>query len=132
MAGVEDRDDSPAPRTDRNPGTLAAEPGRTPGSHVRPTEEAGVTASGARRTSSNPPVGSDTLLSVPAPASRDELALDERLSSLERRLDALQSRLELLERQGRRGSESPERGYWVWLLFLAALALAWQLLSLLR
>lgn len=121
MAGAQDRDDdSPGPRTDRNPGTVP---------------EAVAVASGARRASAQyAPVGSDTLLSVPAPASGDDEGLvgDERLVSYERKLHALTRRVEALEnRSGELGKRSP-RGIWMWLVFLVALAVTWQILERLR
>lgn len=121
MAGAQDRDDdSPGPHTDRSPGTVP---------------EAVAVASGARRASGNyTPVGSDTLLSVPAPATGEEEGLvgEERLVSYERKLHALTRRVEALEkRSGDRGARG-SRAIWMWLVFLAVLAVTWQVLERLR
>jgi hypothetical protein len=118
MAGAERPEDEAAgPHTDRNPGT---DPGEAP-----------QIVSGARPTrSSGPPRGSDTLLSVPAPAARD--ALEERLGQVERKLEELRFRLEKLELHPRPPAAAPEVKWWPWLLFLAALALAWQIVALFR
>lgn len=119
MAGAQDRDDdSPGPHTDRNPGTV-----------LEPT----AVASGARRASGTPsPVGSDTLLSVPAPASGEELVFEERISGYERKLQELTRRVEVLESRASRAGERGSRGMWVWLVFLLALAFTWQILERLR
>ncbi len=75
---------------------------------------------------------SDTLLSAPTPASREDLALDERLAVAARRLDELSRRVERLERLPRASTRPVERGYAFWLIFLAGLAIAWQILELFR
>ena len=107
------------PHTDRNPGAASNEPP--------------AAASGARMTSSAPPpASSDTLLSLPTPASREDLAFDERVSACERQIEELSRRVQTLERRGQSIAETPERGRWMWLVFLAALALVWQIISLFR
>jgi hypothetical protein len=112
----EPENEAAGPHTQRNPGASQTET---------------ATASGARPTGSQSPTGSDTLLSVPAPASREDLAFDERLSACEKKLDELVRRVDALERGQRNTAETPQR-YWIWLIFLAALALAWQIISLFR
>jgi hypothetical protein len=112
----EPENEASGPRTQRNPGS---------------TEVPAATASGARPTGNQSPTGSDTLLSVPAPASREDLAFDERLTASERKLDELARRVEALERGRGNTAETPQR-HWLWFIFLAALALAWQIISLFR
>jgi hypothetical protein len=74
---------------------------------------------------------SDTLLSVPQ-ATRADLALDERLAAVEREVRDLNQRLvTLTEREPERRGSRPQM-HWFWLLFLAGLALAWQILTHLR
>ena len=116
------------PRTDPNPGTVSAIP---------PQLEAATpdVSSGARARPSSPTIESDrsdTLLSAPAQASKEDLALDERLSDCERRLEEMNARLETLERRPVELRTAEPRIRWFWLLFLAAVALAWQIVSHLR
>lgn len=106
-----------APRTDPNPGSTSAE--RTP--------NAAGTVSTERPIAS---ASSDTLLSVPQ-ATRADLALDERLAVLEREVRDLSQRLRALsEREPERRAST--QFHWFWLVFLAGLALAWQILAHLR
>jgi hypothetical protein len=117
MSGAEDPErDRTGPHTDRNPGAL-------PG-------DATAAPSGARTRSGEPPPGSDTLLSVPAPATREDL--EHRLAAVERRLEELLVRLEILERLPQAPARSSEPPWWPWLVFLAGLALAWQIFALFR
>lgn len=109
--------EAPGPHTDRNPGTPEREASELPAAQ-----------SGARRTSSHPPGSADTLLSLPTPAKREEI-LDERLSAVESRLGELTRRLDALERRSIHLGENPERPRWIWLAFLAVLALAWQIMA---
>lgn len=73
---------------------------------------------------SSPPAGSsDTLLSAPTPGSNDDEASRIRVEELGRRVDQLQDRVKVLELAGAR--LLPRWALWV--LFLLALALVWQL-----
>jgi hypothetical protein len=73
----------------------------------------------------------DTLLSVPAPAPSFEVEVEDRLSHHEQRIDELASRLRALEsRQTSSGGLSGGSQSWlVWVVFLLALALAWQIFA---
>jgi len=115
-----------SPRTDPNPGLLRGE-AQEPAQHssVRP---AGSEAAGARR-DSLAPARSDTLLSAPAQATREDLALEQRLSECERQVSELDARLEALERRPVELQPSATGFRWFWLVFLAAVALAWQIVS---
>jgi hypothetical protein len=72
---------------------------------------------------------SDTLLSVPAPVTREDLQLDERLSATEQKLTELESRILSLERRPAATSDGSQRSYRFWLVFLAGLAAAWQIVE---
>jgi hypothetical protein len=74
------------------------------------------------------PPTSDTLLSAPT-LTREDLALEERLSTAERNLSELMLRVERLERRPVELHAEAPNLRWIWLLFLAALAIAWQILS---
>jgi hypothetical protein len=74
---------------------------------------------------------SDTLLSA-TQAAQPDAAFDQRLSFCERQLEEMQQRLELLERRPPDAERAPSFSRWFWLVFLAAVALAWQILSHLR
>ena len=73
----------------------------------------------------------DTLLSVPAPAASFEVEVEDRLSDHEQRIDELTSRLRALEaRQAGSGTLGAGSQPWlVWVVFLLALALAWQIFA---
>jgi hypothetical protein len=121
MADPDESDaEKSGPHTDRNPGTLSpSAPVATESavSHARPS------------LSTDTPQSSDTLLSAPLPAERE---LEERLTSFERHLAELTFRIETLERRPAAAPASSDRSYWFWLIFLAGLALAWQVLRLLH
>lgn len=114
---AEDRDrESSVPRTEREPGSATRD--------VRPSEA----SSGERRARS---VGTDTLLSLPAPEARDDSAVVDRLTAAERRLDELAARVVRLEQGGTEQTATP-RPWWLWLVFLAGLAAAWQIVARMR
>ena len=71
---------------------------------------------------------SDTLMSAPT-LTREDLALEERLSTAERNLSELMLRVDRLERRPPEGQVEAPHLRWIWLVFLAALAIAWQILS---
>jgi hypothetical protein len=76
--------------------------------------------------------GSDTLLSIPASATREDLALDHRLAACERRLDEFDARLASIQERRRDAAPAPDKRWRFWLFFLAALAVAWQILAFFR
>jgi hypothetical protein len=75
-----------------------------------------------------PAPGSDTLLSAPQ-ITREDLAFDARLSEAEREIRDIQVRLERLERTPAQDPLTSQKFRWFWLVFLAGLALAWQILA---
>ena len=112
-----ERDTDAGPRTDPSPETAHGSSAEAVTSATRPLEHK---------------PSSDTLLSVPASATREDLALEQRLATCERRIHELELRLSDME--ARRGGQ-PARGdrHWAfWLVFLAGLAVAWQIIALLR
>lgn len=114
---AENRDrESSVPRTQKEPGSATRE--------VRPSEA----SSGERRARS---AGTDTLLSLPAPEARDDSALGERLTAAERRIEELATRVVRLE-QGGHEQTVTQRPWWLWLVFLAGLAAAWQIVARMR
>ena len=113
-------DEPDSPRTDPNPGTISGERASQTPSVVR--------AVGSREPMPSASPESDTLLSAPQ-VTRDDLAFDERLADCEKQLRELRARLELLEKRPVEAEPSPTFPRWFWLVFLAALALAWQILA---
>jgi hypothetical protein len=71
---------------------------------------------------------SDTLLSAPQ-VTREDLAFDKRLLACERELEEVRQRVERLEQRPLETNPAPTFSRWFWLVFLAALALAWQILA---
>lgn len=128
MANPERDPADAAPHTEPSPTPTPPPPdGRPPAPEGQPPE-----ASGARPVTAETSPVSDTLLSAPTVASREDLALDDRLAVVERRLDELSRRVDRLERLPRASNRPIERGYAFWLIFLAGLAIAWQILALFR
>jgi hypothetical protein len=112
-------DEPDSPTTDPNPGATSGE---------RADQTPSVTRAVDRREaapSTSPE--SDTLLSAPQ-VTREDLAFDERLSDVERALTEMRLRVERLEQRPVESGEAPGFSRWFWLVFLAALALAWQIL----
>jgi hypothetical protein len=117
MADAE-RDTDVGPRTDPSPETAQGSSSEPLTSATRLTE---------------PTLGSTTLLSVPASASREELAMEQRLATCERQMQELESRLAGLEAQRRVEPRARGERHWAfWLIFLLGLALAWQIVGLFR
>lgn len=113
-------DERQAPRTDPNPGVFPTSGhGEPAASNARPTEAANRAA---------PP--NDTLLSVPQP-TREDLMLEARISSLEQRIESALERVERLEQRPQHDNARLGR-HWLWLVFLAGLALGWQILARIR
>jgi len=82
---------------------------------------------------------SDTLLSAGKPADRLELLLedrlavvDERLREVDERLLEVDSRLLVLERKKSIAAPEPRQKPWLWILFLIALVVVFQLLRRVR
>lgn len=126
-----ERDTDVGPRTDPSPDAvrggsraLSSEALPTPVPSTAPAESSTRPAPSAE---SQP--GTDTLLSVPASATREDLALDQRLADVERKLEELQLRVSGLETRTKLPSASTDRHWAIWLIFLAVLALAWQIVG---
>jgi hypothetical protein len=113
-------DEPDSPTTDPNPGVVSGERANQTPSVIRPTDRREPMPSASPE--------SDTLLSAPQ-VTREDLAFDERLSSCERQLREMLLRVEDLERRPPEVSPTPSFSRWFWLVFLAALALAWQILA---
>lgn len=75
---------------------------------------------------------SDTLLSAGKPADKLELLLEDRLALVDERLRELDERLAKLERKKPNASPEPRQKPWLWLAFLIALVVVFQLLQRVR
>jgi hypothetical protein len=75
---------------------------------------------------------SDTLLSAGKPADRLELLLEDRLAIVDERLREVDSRLAVLERRKTIAAPEPRRKPWLWIVFLIALVVVFQLLQRVR
>ncbi|MDQ2643898.1 MAG: hypothetical protein M3020_08800 [Myxococcota bacterium] len=129
-----ERDTDVGPRTDPSPDAvrgasqvLSSEALPTPTPSTIPTESVTRPAP-----SSESQPGTDTLLSVPASATREDLALDQRLADVERKLSEVEFRLSSLENRAKAPSAAPDKSWAPWLIFLAVLAVAWQILAFFR
>jgi hypothetical protein len=81
----------------------------------------------------------DTLLSAGRPADRLELLLEDRLASVDdmlavvdERLRELDARVSVLERRKSTVAPEPRQKPWLWIAFLIALAVVFQLLHALK
>jgi hypothetical protein len=74
----------------------------------------------------------DTLLSAGKPADRLELLVEDRLAVVDERLRELDARLSELERKKSTALPEPRLKPWLWLAFLIALAVVFQLLHALQ
>jgi hypothetical protein len=113
-------DDPDSPSTDPNPGILSGVRADPTPSVMRVVDRHDPMPSAAPE--------SDTLLSAPQ-VTREDLAFDERLAECEKKLGEMRERLERLERRPTEAEPAPTFPRWFWLVFLAALALAWQILA---
>lgn len=75
---------------------------------------------------------SDTLLSAGKPADRLELMLEDRFGTLDERLRQLESRLAVLEQKKSLPPPEPRQKPWLWIAFLVALVVVFQLLRWIR
>jgi len=75
---------------------------------------------------------SDTLLSAGKPADRLEVMLEDRLASVDERLRDIDARLAILERKKSSATPEPRQKPWLWLAFLVALVVVFQVLARLR
>jgi hypothetical protein len=117
--------DSGAPATPRVSGEL--------GAAVAPAEP--VSSTRAAVLPEEPPVVSepgDTLLSAGKPADRLELMVEDRFAVLDERLHQLETRLIVLEQKKSTRAPEPRQRPWLWLAFLVALVVVFQLLRLAR
>jgi hypothetical protein len=109
-----------SPPTDPRPSPAASDPVDQTPSVVRTAHTAPTSSVSARQ--------SDTLLSAP-PLTREDLELDERLRACERQIEDLKARIATIERPPAKFGPPLPSARWFWLVFLAGLALAWQILS---
>ena len=82
--------------------------------------------------SSVPSDPSDTLLSAGKPADRLEVMLEDRLAVVDERLRELDGRLASLEHKKSITAPEPRQKPWLWVAFLIALAVVFQLLHRVR
>jgi hypothetical protein len=120
---------SGAPATPRVSGEQAAYDSAAPESSARSAAEPepGVTAEPSA--TSEP---SDTLLSAGKPAARLEVVLEDQLAIVEERLRELDARLAILERKKTNAASEPLQKPWLWIAFLIALVVVFQLLQRVR
>jgi hypothetical protein len=87
---------------------------------------------GADATEGIPSEPSDTLLSAGKPAARLELILEDGLSQIEARLRDLDTRLAALEQKKPSPVTEPRHKPWLWLVFLIALVVVFQMFQRIR
>jgi hypothetical protein len=75
---------------------------------------------------------SDTLLSAGKPADRLEVMIEDRLAVVDERLRELDQRLSVLEQRKSIRVEEPRQKPWLWIVFLIALVVVFQLLRAMR
>jgi hypothetical protein len=75
---------------------------------------------------------SDTLLSAGKPADRLELLLEDRLAVVDERLHELDARLSVLEQKKTSSAPEPRQRPWLWIAFLVALVVVFQMLQRMR
>jgi hypothetical protein len=113
------------------------------GEHVATLTDTPQPASSTRTSPAEEPPAlsepSDTLLSAGKPADRLELLLDDRLASVDERMRGLQrdlqevdSRLLILEQKKSIAAPEPRQKPWLWIAFLIALVVVFQLLRRVR
>jgi len=115
--------DTPRTSDDKDAGERATDVNVEPGS---PSGERTSRKERAERRST----GQDTLLSAPAPAASFEIEVDDRLSSLERDTEDIKHRLTTIEAKLEAARKPPTlaQNWLVWVVFLLALAVGYQLL----
>jgi hypothetical protein len=74
----------------------------------------------------------DTLLSAGKPAARLELMVEDRFAVFDERLRQLEARLVVLEQKKSTRAPEPQQKPWLWIAFLIALVVVFQLLRLAR
>jgi hypothetical protein len=74
----------------------------------------------------------DTLLSAGKPADRLEVMLEDRLAQVDERMRELDQRLSALEQKKSIKSQEPRTKPWLWIAFLIALVVVFQLLRRVR
>lgn len=75
---------------------------------------------------------SDTLLSAGKPADRLELLLEDRLALVDERMRELEQRIAVLEQRKSIRVSEPRSKPWLWIVFLIALVVVFQLLRAMR
>ena len=74
----------------------------------------------------------DTLLSAGKPADRLEVMLEDRLALVDERMRELDQRLSTLEQKKPTKTEEPRAKPWLWIAFLIALVVVFQMLQAVR
>jgi hypothetical protein len=98
-----------------------------------PLPESSLRAAPTSEDAHVPSEPSDTLLSAGRPADRLELVLEDKMAVVDERLRELEQRITLLEqRRSTRVPEAPRSKPWLWLVFLLALVVVFQLLRRVR
>jgi hypothetical protein len=121
--------ESGVPATPRVSGEVAARPA----SASAPPEP--VSDTRAAVLPEEPPAVSepgDTLLSAGKPAARLEVMVEDRFAVLDERLHQLEARLVVLEQKKSTRAPEPQQKPWLWIAFLIALVVVFQLLRLAR
>ena len=75
---------------------------------------------------------SDTLLSAGKPADRLELMLEDRMAQVDERLRELDARVSILEKKKPTIAPEARQKPWLWIAFLIALVIVFQLLHRVR
>jgi hypothetical protein len=96
-----------------------------------PPSGARVSATGERAAGRESRVTGDTLLSAPAPADAREIEIDDRFNDHSQRIAEIEQRVEALGRAFARLQDTRSKlpPWWVWVVFLLSVALAWQLIA---
>jgi hypothetical protein len=123
LTSLESQHESPAPASS----TRAAIAPSAPSEPGAPSELSAPSEPGV------PSEPSDTLLSAGKPAHRLELLLEDRLAEVDQRLCELDGRLANLEQKKSIAAPEPrQQKPWLWVAFLIALAVVFQLLHRVR
>jgi hypothetical protein len=117
-----------APRTPRASGEVSARL-ELVDSVRSPQSETLLASSEEAPTVSEP---SDTLLSAGKPADRLELIMEDRLALVDQRLRDLDQRLGAVEQKKPPEVDQTRKRPWLWIAFLLALVVAFQLLRAMR
>lgn len=119
--------ESGAPTTPRVSGEVAK--GSLPAETPLPASSTRAAEAGGDSAPSSP---SDTLLSAGKPADRLEWLLEDRMAGVDERLRELDARLAVLEQKKTDAGPQPRQNPWLWIAFLVALVVVFQMLQAVR